>query len=158
MADVQGATREELALYQDLVDTKLRPHLAGAIRRKEALLGEINDYQELAGNIDLLQRQHAAAGHTELKTMVDVGSDCFVQAKVEDSSRLFVHVAMGFQLEMTLDEALAFTGVKDAHLKRWVSARGLGRRGCGLVEWLCVESRAWHGWLRPATVAVMYDM
>ena len=147
MAEEQGATREELARYQDLVNTKLRPHLAGAIRRKEALLGEINDYQELAGNIDLLQRQHAAAGHTELKTMVDVGSDCFVQAKVEDSSRLFVHVAMGFQLEMTLDEALAFTGVKDAHLKRWVSVRG-GLSGGEAVVWLMVVCR--RGWVRHA--------
>jgi prefoldin subunit 5 len=69
----------------------------------------------------------------KMTTMVDVGSECFVQAKMfvwvtlssgcgltilrsEDTSRIFVHVGMGFHAEMTLDEALKFITSKEAEL------------------------------------------
>jgi prefoldin subunit 5 len=78
-----------------------------------------------------------------MTTMVDVGSECFVQAKMfvlpllsdhmypspdligymfcrEDTSKIFVNVGMGFHAEMTLDEALQFIATKEKELNAYV--------------------------------------
>ena len=48
--------------------------------------------------------------------MVDLGCNYYAQAKVEDFSRIFVSVGLGFHLEMTLAEASDFVGKKVTHL------------------------------------------
>uniref|UniRef100_A0A3Q4M2T7 Ubiquitously-expressed, prefoldin-like chaperone n=1 Tax=Neolamprologus brichardi TaxID=32507 RepID=A0A3Q4M2T7_NEOBR len=56
------------------------------------------------------------AGSQQLKTDVDLGCNFYVQAEVEDSSRMFVAVGYGFFVEMTHDEALRFIEKKTSQL------------------------------------------
>eukprot|EP01092_Planopodium_desertum_P015714 TRINITY_DN8450_c0_g1_i1.p1 TRINITY_DN8450_c0_g1~~TRINITY_DN8450_c0_g1_i1.p1 ORF type:complete len:120 (+),score=0.70 TRINITY_DN8450_c0_g1_i1:45-362(+) len=53
---------------------------------------------------------------TELSTMVDLGANFYVQAKVPKTDRIFINVGLGFHVEFTLDEALKFVEKKEAEL------------------------------------------
>ena len=114
--DISGPSAAQLAKYRALVDTNLRPLYEAEAVKAKAIQDQIDVYRDLAKNIRVVQQEMAAAGHSQLKTQVDVGSGCFVQAMVPDASRIMVHVNLGFHVEMTLDEALSFTTVKQQHL------------------------------------------
>lgn len=64
---------------------------------------------ELRNHILLIKEQKLDT----LSTMVNLSSEFFVQAKVEDTSKIFVHVGLGFHPELTLDEALTFIEEKE---------------------------------------------
>ncbi|CAN0119048.1 unnamed protein product [Hapterophycus canaliculatus] len=51
-----------------------------------------------------------------LEMLTDLGADCFAKVKVEDPSRVFVLVALGFHVEFTLPEAISFADVKRSSL------------------------------------------
>ena len=53
-----------------------------------------------------------------LKTKVDLGSQFYCQARVEDPTKICVSVGLGFFLELSLDEALQFLTKKDAALSK----------------------------------------
>ena len=53
-------------------------------------------------------------GQRELKTMVNLGSDFYVQAHVPDTGWIYVDVGLGFHAQMTLDEACAFATQREA--------------------------------------------
>uniref|UniRef100_A0A8C7WVP5 Ubiquitously-expressed, prefoldin-like chaperone n=1 Tax=Oryzias sinensis TaxID=183150 RepID=A0A8C7WVP5_9TELE len=73
---------------------------------------EISQYLLLKNTIQSLQE----AGPRRLQTDVDLGCNFFVQAEVEDPSRIFVAVGFGFFVEMSLDEALRFIEKKTSQL------------------------------------------
>ncbi|MBN3300075.1 UXT protein, partial [Amia calva] len=56
------------------------------------------------------------AGNKELKTDVDLGCNFYVQAQVQDPSKIFVAVGYGFFVELTLPEALKFIERKTSQL------------------------------------------
>ena len=47
------------------------------------------------------------SGSTEFKTLVDIGAEVYCQAKVPDTSRVYISVGLGFHVESTLDEVKA---------------------------------------------------
>ena len=55
-------------------------------------------------------------GLTSLKTRVNLGCAFFVNAKVPDTSSVYVNVGLGFHAEMTIDEAIAFSTAQEAQL------------------------------------------
>ena len=67
---------------------------------------------ELRNNMTLIKED----GLTSLKTRVNLGCDFFVNAKVPDTSSVYVNVGLGFHAEMTIDEAIAFSTAQEAQL------------------------------------------
>ena len=65
---------------------------------------------ELRNNVKMLQEQKK----TSLKTMVNLGSDFYVQAKVPDTSKI-ASIGLGFHAELTLDETVTFCTQREAH-------------------------------------------
>merc|ERR1719239_2006591 len=63
-------------------------------------------------------REAQLAEGEPLKTKVDLGCNFYCEARVDDPSRIMISVGMGFFLEMTLTEALAFVSKKDAALSK----------------------------------------
>ena len=59
----------------------------------------------------MLQEQQ----RTSLKTMVNIGSDFYVQAAVPDTSWVYVSAGLGFHVQLTLDEAVQFCTQREAH-------------------------------------------
>ncbi len=86
---------------------------------------------ELKSSIELLQANKV----TSMKTMVDLGCDFYMKAKVyefffhhsitslnlnrPDISKIFVLVGLGFHVEFTLPEALAFVDKKEQILSKY---------------------------------------
>ncbi|CAG8573249.1 53_t:CDS:2 [Diversispora eburnea] len=50
--------------------------------------------------------------------MVDLGSNFYVQAKVPDTTYIYINVGFGFHVQLTLDEAIAFIEKKEAMLQK----------------------------------------
>merc|ERR1712039_1158049 len=68
--------------------------------------------RELRENIDMLLRDKVE----ELETTIELGCGFYVKAFVPDTSKLFVNVGLGFQLEMTLPDASDFIRHKETNL------------------------------------------
>lgn len=54
----------------------------------------------------------------ELKTMVDLGSNFYAQAKIPDTTYIYVNVGFGFHVQLTLDEAINYIDRKEKLLQR----------------------------------------
>ncbi|KAI8071304.1 hypothetical protein BC940DRAFT_234890 [Gongronella butleri] len=67
----------------------------------------------LAEQIDMIKQ----GNHKQLKTMVDLGSQFYVQANVPDTTFIFVQVGFGFHVQFTLDEAKNYIGKKVQRLQ-----------------------------------------
>ncbi|XP_020523252.1 protein UXT homolog isoform X3 [Amborella trichopoda] len=70
----------------------------------------------LKRNIELLERN----GVTNLRTLVNLGSEVYMQADAPDTRHIFVDVGLGFHVEFTWSEALEFISVKEARLARQI--------------------------------------
>eukprot|EP01069_Polyplicarium_translucidae_P001555 Polyplicarium_translucidae@DN1711_c0_g1_i2.p1 len=82
---------------------------ASSIRRNLALVDEL---------------QHslpAFANKEQADTVIELGADIFVQARVRDASRVFMECGLGFFVEMSLNEASWFCDKKREFLKRLLS-------------------------------------
>ncbi|KAG2218994.1 hypothetical protein INT45_007656 [Circinella minor] len=53
----------------------------------------------------------------ELKTMVDLGTQFYVQAHIPDTKYIYVNVGFGFHVQFTLDEAKEFIDKKEQQLQ-----------------------------------------
>uniref|UniRef100_A0A3Q2PEE8 Ubiquitously-expressed, prefoldin-like chaperone n=1 Tax=Fundulus heteroclitus TaxID=8078 RepID=A0A3Q2PEE8_FUNHE len=82
------------------------------LEQRDQVYEKISQYLQLKNTIQSLQE----AGSQQLKADVDLGCNFFVQAHVNDSSRVFVAVGFGFFVEMTHDEALRFIDKKTTQL------------------------------------------
>jgi prefoldin subunit 5 len=57
------------------------------------------------------------AGQTTLKSRVELGSGVYCRAEVPDTSRLFISIGLGFNLEVTLQEAGRVIDLKQEALR-----------------------------------------
>ncbi|CAI5938998.1 unnamed protein product [Closterium sp. NIES-65] len=69
--------------------------------------------EELVRNIEALEEN----GVEEMRAMVNLGGEVFVQADVPDTSHIFVAVGLGFHVEFTRLEAKEFAASKIGHLR-----------------------------------------
>ncbi|KAI9365902.1 hypothetical protein BD770DRAFT_312557, partial [Pilaira anomala] len=70
--------------------------------------------QKLKAQIDTIKDNDLK----ELKTMVDLGSQFYVQGHIPDTKYIYVNVGFGFHVQFTLKEALAFIKKKEAQLQK----------------------------------------
>ncbi|XP_033988086.1 protein UXT [Trematomus bernacchii] len=98
--------------YENFIHDVLKKDLQKVLEQRDSVYEKISQYLQLKNTIQSLQD----TGCQKLKTDVDLGCNFFVQAEVEDSSKIFVAVGFGFFLEMTHDEALRFIEKKTSQL------------------------------------------
>ncbi|CEP14992.1 hypothetical protein [Parasitella parasitica] len=92
---------------------KLKPSLKKELDERDLIFNNIAEYQKLNTQIETIQDNKL----NELKTMVDLGSQFFVQAHVPDTKYIYVNVGFGFHVQFTLDEAKNFIQKKVIHLQ-----------------------------------------
>ena len=109
--------------YETFINDKLKTDLQAVQKAQEDIYSRTAEYLQLKNVIERIQTLNPKGG--ELKTQVDLGCNFFCQAKVPDSSRIFVCVGYGFFVEFTLDEALKFIEKKCEQLTR--KSEQLGR-------------------------------
>ena len=111
--DVEDLPKKILR-FEEFLNEQLRSDLHKVLCQRERINVEIAEYNQLKSTVDLLCSEKRAV--KPLKTMVDLGCNFYAHAKVEDCSKIFVCVGLGFYLEMELDEASVFIEKKVTHL------------------------------------------
>ena len=76
------------------------------------LSSSVERYEILKTNIEVMQRDPDSS----VRSLVNLGSEVFAKAKSQDRNHIFVCIGLGFYVEFTLDEALAFIDKKLAIL------------------------------------------
>ncbi|BFZ63437.1 hypothetical protein YB2330_004559 [Saitoella coloradoensis] len=141
LADVDGTgdVVSQLAVYDRLVKETLQPDLQAAMDARDVLLEEVSEYSKLRDQIKFIQ----SSSLTTLKTMVDLGSDFYAQAKVPDTSMITIDLRVqDYHANMTLDEALGYIDRKEAMLKKRIDR--LTEKGAKLRSdvRVCLEAMA----------------
>eukprot|EP00798_Chlamydomonas_sp_ICE-L_P016637 gene16637-22886_t len=101
MTDSSSALDQKIRTYEVFLNEVLREDLKKQLEIKGTWDAEINELEDLKSNIDSIKKE----GLKTIKSQVELGADVFVQAKVADTSRIFINVGLGFHVECTLDEA-----------------------------------------------------
>nr|XP_057940955.1 protein UXT [Doryrhamphus excisus] len=107
-----GNVEQKVLQYEKFIDEVLKKDLQTVMEQRDAVYNQISQYLQLKNTIQSLQE----TGSKRLKTDVDLGCNFYVQAEVEDSSRIFVLVGFGFFVEMDHSEALCFIDKKTSQL------------------------------------------
>lgn len=107
-------THEKMLEYSTFIDTVLRPQLESANAASQKIKTEIQEYKELRERLDALKKETP----NELESIVDLGyKTVLCRAVAKDPRRVFVHVGMGFQVELSIPEAIEFTRRKISFLQ-----------------------------------------
>ncbi|CAI2185505.1 8002_t:CDS:2 [Funneliformis geosporum] len=100
--------------YENFLHNKLEVDLKQTWDLRDKIYEEISDYIKLKNHIELIKSNNLK----ELKTMVDLGSNFYCQAKVPDTTYIYVNVGFGFHVQFTLDEAIGFIEKKEKLLQK----------------------------------------
>lgn len=115
-SEIQSKVEE----YSKFVDEVLRPDLIALEAAELETEHEIRDYSNLRRDLQDLRITKTAS----FNPSVDLGHQVvFCEGSVDDTSKLFVHVGMGFHAELTLDEAASFCEKRSAFLREVLSYR-----------------------------------
>jgi len=81
------------------LDNVLRPELEAALKQEKQVEEEISEYKELSQRLKTI----------DMTPMVDLGYEkVFCRAKIESKNFIYVHVGMGFHVELSIPEAEQF--------------------------------------------------
>ncbi|XP_019716196.1 protein UXT [Hippocampus comes] len=110
--DSHGTVDSKVLQYERFIDEVLKKDLQRVTEQRDAVYEQISHYLQLKNTLQALQETDSH----RLKTDVDLGCNFYVQAEVEDSSKIFVLVGFGFFVEMDHAEALHFIDKKTSQL------------------------------------------
>lgn len=112
MTSGRPSTEEKVLQYETFISDVLKRDLEKVLEQRDGVYEKISQYLQLKNTIESLQESNTK----ELKTEIDLGCNFYVQAHVEDSSKIFVAVGYGFFVELTHAEALKFIEKKTNQL------------------------------------------
>ncbi|GBG64948.1 hypothetical protein CBR_g48697 [Chara braunii] len=118
-AEDEGMSREQkIAKYEQFIEERLKTDLQHVMTERNKINEELKSYRDLEKSIRLLQVNDL----TSMRSMVNLGSEVYAQAQIDDTSHLFVDIGLGFHVEFTLQEALNFIDLKQKSLTAKVDA------------------------------------
>lgn len=85
----------------DFLHQRLRVDLEHKLLKRSELAKKKEGFESLQENLEKIQKTNLS----KFVSRVDLGSGVSMEAEVEDPSRLFVDVGLGFHVECNLDEA-----------------------------------------------------
>ncbi|KAL8100895.1 uncharacterized protein LOC141687278 [Apium graveolens] len=109
-------TQEKIQKFEEFVDLRLKPDLVRAISERDKVFDQQKTFSDLKRNIENLEKNSV----TSLRTLVNLGSEVYVQADVSDTRHIFVDVGLGFHVEFTWSEALNYISVREEKLARQI--------------------------------------
>lgn len=102
----------------DDVNRVINDNLRSSLKELEDALNKTNEdiieYMQLEKTLEFT-KEHKPNG---FKTKVDVGSNCFMTAKVDHVEPILINIGLDVYLELQLDEALKFIKMKVKALTR----------------------------------------
>merc|ERR1712203_294365 len=107
----------KIARFETFLNETLRTDLKRTLELRDNIYEEQAEYLALRNSINAIKLAELVPGEP-LKTKVDLGCNFYCQARVQDPTKIFVSVGLGFFLELSLDEALEFIKKKDTELSK----------------------------------------
>ncbi|KAF2073250.1 hypothetical protein CYY_005447 [Polysphondylium violaceum] len=104
--------RIEYIDYYERFIQNLHIDLERLMIEREKIAEDIENYSELKSNIELIKENKL----NSMKTMINLGLECYVQAKVEDTNSIFIDVGLGIHVKFNLNEGIQFINQKEAYL------------------------------------------
>lgn len=98
------------------METRLKPDLVKAIAERDKVFEQQKIFSDLKVNIQNLEKNSV----TSLKTLVNLGSEVYMQAEVPDTQHIFVDVGLGFHVEFTWSEALRYISAREERLAKQI--------------------------------------
>ncbi|OMO71860.1 Prefoldin subunit [Corchorus olitorius] len=111
---MESLRHEKVQKFEEFVDRRLKPDLARAVAERDKVFEQQKVFSDLRKNIENLEKNSV----TSLRTMVNLGSEVYMQAEVPDTQRIFVNIGLGFHVEFTWSEALKFISLREEKLER----------------------------------------
>ncbi|KAL2521081.1 Prefoldin chaperone subunit family protein [Forsythia ovata] len=108
--------QEKVGRFEEFIDQRLKPDLVHAIAERDKVFEQQKIFSDLRRNIENLEKNSV----TSLRTLVNLGSEVYMQADVPDTRHIFVDVGLGFHVEFTWSEALKFISARDEKLARQI--------------------------------------
>lgn len=98
------------------MDCRLKPDLVKAISERDRVFEQQKVFTDLRRNIENLEKNSV----TSLRTLVNLGSEVYMQADVPDTQRIFVDIGLGFHVEFTWSEALNYISLREEQLAKQI--------------------------------------
>ena len=109
MAKKVDNIQEKVKKYETFLNDQLRPDLKSVLEDRDKIYEDISEYSALKNSIEaILQSASDDVLPKPLKIKTDLGSNFYVRANVPNPENIFLDVGLGFFLELSLSEALAF--------------------------------------------------
>ncbi|CAN0923621.1 Protein UXT homolog [Linum grandiflorum] len=108
--------QDKIRKFEEFVDGRLKPDLVKAIGERDKIFEQQKIFSDLKRNIENLEKNSV----TSLRTLVNIGSEVYMQADVADTQRIFVDVGLGFHVEFTWSEALNFISLREEKISRQI--------------------------------------
>lgn len=96
--------QQKILEYEKFISEVLQRDLQKVLEQRDVIYEKIAQYLQLKNVIERLQESDQEV----LKMQVELGCNFFVDAEVQDPSKIFVAIGYGFFAELTLVEALKF--------------------------------------------------
>ncbi|KAJ4711408.1 protein UXT-like [Melia azedarach] len=106
--------QEKVQKFEEFIDRQLKPKLVRAISERDKVFEQQKIFSDLQRNIENLQKNSV----TSLRTLVNLGSEVYMQADVPDTQCIFVDVGLGFHVEFTWSEALNYISQREEKIAR----------------------------------------
>ncbi|XP_054823069.1 uncharacterized protein LOC129321357 [Prosopis cineraria] len=106
--------QQKVHKFEEFVDQRLKPDLVRAIAERDKVFEQQKVFSDLRRNIENLEKNSV----TSLKTLVNIGSEVYLQAEVPDTQHIFVDIGLGFHVELTWSEALNYIKQREERIKR----------------------------------------
>ncbi|KAL1137598.1 hypothetical protein AAG570_009294 [Ranatra chinensis] len=94
---------EKVLKYETFLNDVLKEELGRTHTKTDELNNELAEYEQLKVFIELIKDGKLG---TTMKTQMDIGCNFYLQANIEDTSKILLGVGLGYFVEIPLDEAL----------------------------------------------------
>ncbi|TQD89278.1 hypothetical protein C1H46_025127 [Malus baccata] len=108
--------QNKIQKFEEFVDQRLKPDLVRAIAQRDKVFEQQKVFSDLRKNIENLEKNSV----TSLRSLVNLGSEVYMQADVPDTRHIFVDIGLGFHVEFTWSEALNYISQREEKLARQV--------------------------------------
>lgn len=101
---MDAATKQKVTKYEEYINEKLKTAVLGVSKSQQKVSVDITEYSQLKKMIEVTMTQKSK----KIKTKVDFGFHCYLQAECENTDFYMIDVGHDFFVEMSGDEACAF--------------------------------------------------
>ena len=97
-------TKQKVTKYEEYINEKLKTAVLAVTKNQQKVSTDITEYSQLKKLIEVTSEQK----NNKIKTKVDLGFHCYMQAECANYDRYMIDVGHDLFVEMSGDEACAF--------------------------------------------------